>query len=247
MLRQHTKTSLSGLLVALTLSGCGALGIGDKDENVQKTSDRRDQILVNTGATGPQPGLNGPVEDRVLRDRFRDLEGVLMRVEERLGSIEGRLNALEARQTASASEAMTAQRDSASAFNAELESLKQQVATLNSVNRNQAQELQRLNADAERARQAAMPARYTVHLSSYRTIEQARVGWRQLAAAFGAPLSELKPYVVTEQQDGLGSFIKLQAGPLNSQQAADELCATLKRMSGDQFCAVMRLAGDPLQ
>ena len=73
-----------------------------------------------------------------------------------------------------------------------------------------------------------------VHLASYRSQKAADRGWAQLRRAHRALLEGLKPEVAKVNLARKGTWYRLMAGPVESSQAATELCRKLK--SRRQFC-----------
>jgi hypothetical protein len=73
-----------------------------------------------------------------------------------------------------------------------------------------------------------------VHLASYRTQKAADRGWTQLRRAHRALLAGLTPEVDKVNLARKGTWYRLMVGPVESSQAATELCRKLKRRR--QFC-----------
>jgi cell division septation protein DedD len=67
-----------------------------------------------------------------------------------------------------------------------------------------------------------------VHLASYRQAEHAGTGWRELQAQAPALLSGLQARIAPVDLGERGEFLRLKAGPLDSQDAARALCAELE-------------------
>jgi hypothetical protein len=68
-----------------------------------------------------------------------------------------------------------------------------------------------------------------VHLASYKTQKAADRGWAQLRRAHRALLEGLRPEVAKVNLARKGVWYRLMAGPVESSQAATELCRKLKR------------------
>ncbi|TVM32522.1 SPOR domain-containing protein [Oceanidesulfovibrio marinus] len=68
-----------------------------------------------------------------------------------------------------------------------------------------------------------------VHLASYKMEANARNGWAELTQATPGLLAGLVPYYSVVDIPGKGRFIRLIAGPLPSQQAADALRREFER------------------
>jgi len=86
-------------------------------------------------------------------------------------------------------------------------------------------------ADAKAKPTGPQPA---VHLASYRTQKAADRGWAQLRRAHRALLGGLTPTVAKVDLARKGTWFRLMAGPVESSQAATELCRRLKIRR--QFC-----------
>jgi len=88
---------------------------------------------------------------------------------------------------------------------------------------------------------------FGVHLASYRSQEQVSTGWSGLTQAFGGELEGLTPLIYTQSQEGIGTFLRLIAGPLINEQEADDLCGRIRQSAGDQYCRVSEYQGEPVQ
>lgn len=88
---------------------------------------------------------------------------------------------------------------------------------------------------------------YGVHLASYRSQEQVSSGWTGLEQAFGENLEGLTPLIYTQSQEGIGTFLRLIAGPLISEQEASALCGKIRSVASEQYCRVSEYQGDPVQ
>ena len=100
-------------------------------------------------------------------------------------------------------------------------------------------------ASPQRA-QTAMPEALTaaVHLASYRSVENARDGWRILQRRHPAELGTLVPMVLEVELGGeRGRMLRLQASALTPGEARN-LCERLKRAG--QFCTPTADGGAPL-
>lgn len=87
---------------------------------------------------------------------------------------------------------------------------------------------------------------YGVHLASFRSKDQVSSGWAGLARSFSGDLEGLTPLIYVQSQEGIGSFMRLVAGPLISEQEADALCTRIKRTNVDQYCRVAEYQGEPI-
>jgi len=88
---------------------------------------------------------------------------------------------------------------------------------------------------------------YGVHLASYRSKDQVASGWKSLVRAFGADLNGLTPLVYVQSQDGIGTFLRLIAGPLMSEQEAQSLCDRIRKNASEQYCRVSEYQGEPVE
>lgn len=94
----------------------------------------------------------------------------------------------------------------------------------------------------------AQPAQtfYGVHLASYRSQEQVSSGWSGLTQAFGGDLEGLTPLIYTQSQEGIGTFLRLIAGPLINEQEANALCGRIRQSATEQYCRVSEYQGEPV-
>ena len=68
----------------------------------------------------------------------------------------------------------------------------------------------------------------SVHLATYKNLENAEAGWRQLIIRHRKKLSTLKPRFVKVSLEGRGILYRLHAFPFESRNAASALCASLR-------------------
>ncbi len=87
---------------------------------------------------------------------------------------------------------------------------------------------------------------FGVHLASFRSKDQVGSGWNNLAQTFAGDLQGLTPLLYVQSQEGIGTFMRLVAGPLINEQEADALCGRIKRVSPDQYCRVSEYQGEPI-
>lgn len=87
---------------------------------------------------------------------------------------------------------------------------------------------------------------FGVHLASFRSRDQVDSGWNNLAQTFAGDLQGLTPLLYIQSQEGIGTFMRLVAGPLINEQEADALCTRIKRVSPDQYCRVSEYQGEPI-
>lgn len=85
---------------------------------------------------------------------------------------------------------------------------------------------------------------FGVHLASYRHVEEARAGWRQLQRGNPEELGLLEPRVEAVTIDGKGEFLRLIGGGFASRDKAEALCAELKE--NGLFCSVASFEGERL-
>ncbi|EKE76532.1 hypothetical protein [Oceanibaculum indicum] len=93
---------------------------------------------------------------------------------------------------------------------------------------------------------AAIPEALTaaIHLASYRSLENARDGWRILQRRYPSELGTLVPMVLeVDLGGGRGRMLRLQASAL-TQAEAQSLCERLKQAG--QYCLPTADAGTPL-
>lgn len=87
---------------------------------------------------------------------------------------------------------------------------------------------------------------YGAHLASYRSKDQVASGWSSLEKAFGSELEDMKPLIYTQSQEGIGTFLRLIVGPLESEEQAEELCTRIRETGGEQYCRVSEYQGEPI-
>ena len=94
----------------------------------------------------------------------------------------------------------------------------------------------------------AQPAQtfYGVHLASYRSQEQVASGWAGLMQGLGGDLEGLTPLIYTQSQEGIGTFLRLIAGPLINKQEANALCTRIRQSASEQYCRVSEYQGEPV-
>lgn len=88
---------------------------------------------------------------------------------------------------------------------------------------------------------------FGVHLASYRSRDQVSSGWSSLFRAFGGDLQGLTPLVYTQSQEGIGTFLRLIVGPLETETEAESLCETIRESGGEQYCRVSEYQGEPVE
>ncbi|WP_286831116.1 MULTISPECIES: SPOR domain-containing protein [Kordiimonas] len=88
---------------------------------------------------------------------------------------------------------------------------------------------------------------YGAHLASYRSKDQVDSGWSALYRAFASQLEGLSPRIYTQNQEGIGTFLRLIVGPLEREEDAELLCDNIRAVGGEQYCRVSEYQGEPLQ
>ncbi len=87
---------------------------------------------------------------------------------------------------------------------------------------------------------------FGVHLSSYRSQDQVGSGWAGLKATYATDLEGLTPLIYTQTQEGVGTFLRLIAGPLVNENEAEALCDRIREGAPDQYCRVSEYQGEPI-
>ncbi|MEX0298505.1 MAG: SPOR domain-containing protein [Kordiimonas sp.] len=87
---------------------------------------------------------------------------------------------------------------------------------------------------------------FGVHLASYRSQDQVSTGWSGLEQNFGMDLNGLTPLIYTQSQEGIGTFLRLIAGPLINEQEATDLCGRIRQNANEQYCRVTEYQGEPI-
>lgn len=85
---------------------------------------------------------------------------------------------------------------------------------------------------------------FGVHLASYRHMDEARSGWRQLQRENPEELGLLEPRVEEITIEGKGQFLRLIGGGFASRDKAEALCGQIK--SRGLFCTVESFEGQRL-
>jgi hypothetical protein len=84
-----------------------------------------------------------------------------------------------------------------------------------------------------------------VHLASYRVVDHAGSGWRELQAEHPGLLSGLEARLARADLGERGVFLRLKAGPLDSPDAARALCARFE--AAGVWCAPADFNGERLR
>ena len=85
---------------------------------------------------------------------------------------------------------------------------------------------------------------YGVHLASYRAVEEARAGWRELQREHPDELGLLEPRIERVMVPERGVFLRLIGGGFSSEDKATALCRRLKEKQ--LYCAVASFDGERL-
>ena len=86
---------------------------------------------------------------------------------------------------------------------------------------------------------------YGIHLASFRSLEQISGAWRSLVSDF-VELEQTAPVVFRQNQEGIGEFVRLIAGPYENEKLAELACQLIKDVSSEQYCQVAVYQGEPL-
>ena len=85
---------------------------------------------------------------------------------------------------------------------------------------------------------------FGVHLASYKTMDKARAGWRELQRKYPDELGLLEPRVEQVMIPERGVFLRLIGGGFSSQEKATSLCERLKNKG--RYCAIAGFNGERL-
>ena len=85
---------------------------------------------------------------------------------------------------------------------------------------------------------------FGVHLSSYRDVDGAIIGWKDLQRDNPDQLGLLEPRIETVVIEGRGAYQRLIAGGFSSIDKASDLCRTLEKKN--LYCSVMEFSGERL-
>ncbi|UTW53803.1 SPOR domain-containing protein [Kordiimonas sp. SCSIO 12610] len=84
-----------------------------------------------------------------------------------------------------------------------------------------------------------------IHLGSYRSREQVPGAWENLTSTF-SELDLLKPKLYVQNQEGIGTFLRLIAGPYETSDAAAAACERINQVDTDQYCRISEFQGEDL-
>lgn len=87
---------------------------------------------------------------------------------------------------------------------------------------------------------------FGVHLGSFRSRDQIPGSWSAFQRVFGEELGSLEAVVAVQNQEGIGEFLRLIAGPVASEEDAESICTAIKVRAREQFCVATSFQGDPL-
>lgn len=88
--------------------------------------------------------------------------------------------------------------------------------------------------------------KFGVHLGSYRSMDQIPGSWAAFRRVFVDEVGGLDPRVYTQTQEGIGDFMRLIAGPLDTMADAEALCISIKGRAREQYCEASEYQGEPL-
>ncbi len=77
---------------------------------------------------------------------------------------------------------------------------------------------------------------YAVHVASFSRSEQLHRGWQEIKHRYGAQIGNLRPFGTAFTDSQGRNWTRLNVGPLNSRQAANDVCNRLK--TAGAFCDV---------
>jgi small-conductance mechanosensitive channel len=86
---------------------------------------------------------------------------------------------------------------------------------------------------------------YGIHLGSYRSREQVPGAWQDLVSSY-SEIDQLKAKIYIQNQEGVGTFLRLIAGPFDTNEAATVACGRITQVSADQYCKVSEFQGEDL-
>lgn len=86
---------------------------------------------------------------------------------------------------------------------------------------------------------------YGVHLGSYRSRDQVPGAWSDLTQQFNE-LDQLTAKIYVQNQEGIGTFLRLIAGPYETNEAATAACGRINAVEADQYCRVSEYQGENL-
>jgi len=88
--------------------------------------------------------------------------------------------------------------------------------------------------------------RFGVHIASYRSDDQVSGGWSGLQQRLNQVISDFQPLIFSQNQPGIGRFLRLIVGPLSNEQEAEALCNDIRGIDSEQYCRVTDYEGDSL-
>lgn len=90
----------------------------------------------------------------------------------------------------------------------------------------------------------ATSLRHGIHLASYRIEANAIAGWQQLKSRFPATLESQQARLETAEIEGAGAYLRLKAGPFDTQADAEAACTELE--AAGAYCLAVDFSGAPL-
>ncbi len=84
---------------------------------------------------------------------------------------------------------------------------------------------------------------YGVHLGSYRSRDQVPGAWQNFVSSY-SEIDQLKAKIYVQNQEGVGTFLRLIAGPFDTNEAATAACGRITQVNADQYCRVSEFQGE---
>ena len=260
----HGNAAKKAIVAALTigLSGCG--GASSLWQGEEVLVEARQEVLERNV-------YNVSDDYRELKDRFNALERLYVELVHQLRAETGKMAAIEkqmakVKHDPEAAARLTRVRGDVTVIREQMKKLEnrvfsvemseQPVATTSSRPLAASTPVGTSQASVQPGTTATVPVNnnaqpkqtfYGVHLASYRSQEQVASGWSGLTQAFGGDLEGLTPLIYTQSQEGIGTFLRLIAGPLINEQEASALCGRIRKSAGEQYCRVSEYQGEPVE
>ena len=271
---EHTLKPLSTSLVKIARSGLLAGTVIALSACSSQNLWQGEEVLVEARQQALEQDVSYVSEDhRELRDRFDALERLYVELvqhvraqEAQIASMSNKLATVEKDPQVEAS--VTRVRNDVSVIRDQIKKLENRIFSVEMTDASEpsfavetAVPTGRAEAAADTATPDAMAADdatpvanvvrneeafFGVHLASFRSRDQVGSGWNNLAQTFAGDLQGLTPLLYVQSQEGIGTFMRLVAGPLINEQEADALCGRIKRVSPDQYCRVAEYQGEPI-
>jgi len=245
--------------LAISLSACG--GPSSLWQGEEVLVEARQEILE-------RDVYNVSDDHRELKDRFNALERLYVELVHQLRAQTSKMAALEAQMTKvkadpEVASRLTKVRGDVSVIREQMKKLENRVFSVEMSEQPVASNAQPVTTSVGPAQASVQPSAtpsvpvnnnaraeqtfYGVHLASYRSQEQVSSGWAGLVQAFGGDLEGLTPLIYTQSQEGIGTFLRLIAGPLINEQEATSLCGRIRQTAGEQYCRISEYQGEPVK